>query len=129
MMHFILFLLGLITPGAHAVTLDGAGEGGAGVSAMWSRICSTLPYCSLGPEGAVEFFTGKIIVLIFSIIGGVGIALIVYAGIRMIVSQGQDEALVEAKKIVKYVAIGMTLALSATAAIGFFVSLMSTLFS
>lgn len=112
----LLFLFGRLIPVAHAVVLENAGSWTAtgqpnpGVMMMWVRICSVLPFCSVGPA-APAFFITKLIHFVFLAIGGVAVLVILYAGIKLVVSQGSDEALGEAKTILLYAVGGIVLSL------------------
>ncbi len=115
-MSFFIALRGFLIPVAHAVVLENAGtwsNTGApnvGVMMMWAKICTILPFCSLGPA-APAFFIAKVLNFIFLAIGGVAVCMIIYAGIKLVVSQGSDEALTDARKIVLYAVGGIALAL------------------
>lgn len=112
-------LFRLLVPKAFAV-LDGVGSGGAGVDGMWEKICSTFPanFCGLGLE-APQYWALRILDFVFAVIGGAGVIVIIYAGIKMIVSQGNEEAQSEAKKIIFYAAGGIVLALLAEGILAF----------
>lgn len=111
-----------LVPVAQAVVLENAGSwspSGApnpGVQMMWARICRTLPFCGVGPA-APAFFVGKVIRFIFLAIGGIAVLMIIYAGIKLIIAQGSDEALTEARKIVLYAAAGIVLSIIGNALI------------
>jgi hypothetical protein len=118
MMH-LLALIGI--PHALAQTLNGAGQGGAGVSDMWATICGVLP-CTVGGTGGVglvSYFSNRVIMFIWTLIGPTAVGMVIYAGIKVIMSEGKDEGREEAKKIIIYAAVGVILALISTAAIDF----------
>lgn len=101
-----------LIPEAEAVVLNQAGQQNPGVQSMWRTICQTLPFCNVG-FNAPGLFVAKLIAFIFSIFGGVAVLVIIYAGIKMLLSQGNDEALTDARKIILYAAVGIILALLA----------------
>ncbi len=130
-MRVLLFCIGLLTaPSAHAVTLDGAGQGAAGVDGMWSMIRSTFVLGAgspLTPLGAVTFFRDRIIVFAFSIIGALAVGLIMYAGIKLMI--GGEEGIADAKKIILHTLVGLALALLAGVVIAFVAGIAGTLLS
>lgn len=96
-------LLSLFVGTAHAAP-SGAG---AGVSEMWSTICSTLPFCDLSTS-APAFFGQRVVSFLFPLIVAAAVCVIVYAGIKMIT--GGEEGYGEAKQIILYAVIGIVLA-------------------
>ena len=120
-MRIVTFLMGFLLPVAHAVTLDDAGTGAPGVGDMWGKICPLfLGGCNMTPGDAVTYFTERIMLFVGSLIGAVAVGMVIYAGIKMILSQGQDEGRTEAKKIILYALAGVVLMMIAAAVIGFF---------
>ncbi len=121
-MLLLSFIINLLTPVAHAVVLNNAGtwspNGGPnmGVISMWTTICSTLPFCNVGAAAPV-FFLGKVIRFIFLAIGGVAVCVIIYAGLTLVTSQGNDEVWTEAKKIIAYALGGIVLAILGNAVV------------
>ncbi len=116
---FTTFLHWLI-PVAKAVVLENAGSWTStgmpnpGIQSMWIRICNTLPFCGVGPA-APAFFVTKVINFVLYCISGIAVAMIVYGAIKMVISQGNEEALGETRKIVTYALVGLILALLARA--------------
>lgn len=84
---------------------------------MWSRICTTLPFCDRGEE-LLGQIGSAIVTTVLPILGAAAIASIVWAGIRMI-TKG-EEGYTEAKKIVLVTLIGSFIALAALGIIQFF---------
>lgn len=84
---------------------------------MWSRICSTLPFCDRGDE-LVGQIGSAIVTTVLPILGAAAIASIVWAGIRTI-TKG-EEGYTEAKKIVLVTLIGSFIALAALGIIQYF---------
>lgn len=119
-MRLLLAILDWLVPTAHAVVLQTAGSSNPGVQSMWTTICQTMPFCGVGLL-APGFFGAKLVRFILSIIGGTAVVVIIYGGIKMLLSQGSEEALTEARKIVMYAAAGLILALLANVVI-FYVS-------
>lgn len=120
MMSLFHFLAGLITPKALAYTLgsDASSMDAPGVSGMWAKICGALR-CSPG-EGALVFFTQKTIDFIFPLVGAVAVCIVIYAGIKLTTSEGNDEGRSEAKKIILHALGGIILAMIAGAVVRFF---------
>lgn len=115
-MALLLSLLHWLVPTVQAVTLENAGSWttfgrpNPGIQTMWMKICTILPFCSVG-AAAPAFFALKIIQFVFYAIGVVAVGMLIYAGIKLIISQGSDEALTEAKKITSYALGGIVLAI------------------
>lgn len=121
MMHLLSLVIGRFIPQAHAVALQRRGAGAAGVDAMWNMICSVfLQYCNMRPLDAVMFFTQRIVDFIFPLVGIAAVCIIIYAGIRLTISQGNDEGKTEAKKIISHALAGVVLAMIAGGVIKFF---------
>lgn len=112
----VVFGFVVSVPSVSAVVLDQTG--GATVSGMWATICSVLPWCNLGAAAPV-FFATRIANFIFLIISGVAVCCIVYGGIKMMLQQGDDTAIAEAKKIVIAAAVGLVLAMLAYTIVGY----------
>ena|SRR3990167_7626777 len=112
------FLLSLLIGTAHAVRLENAGtwtvDGSinAAVASMWVKICMTLPFCTVGAN-APAFLAMKLIRFISSLILGVGVLVMIYAGIKVTLSEGSDESVTEAKKIGMWAASGIGLSILA----------------
>ena len=120
MMYISHFLTGVLAPKTLAYTLgsDGSSMDAAGVSGMWARICGALR-CAPG-EGALVFFTQKIIDFIFPLVGAAAVCIVIYAGIKLTISEGNDEGRSEAKKIILHALGGIILAMIAGAVVRFF---------
>ena len=119
-MSLFLFLIGSFLPVAHA-TLSGAGQGGPGVSTMWSHICGILP-CVTGLGGGstlIDALSNSVISFVFPLISIVAVIMVIYAGIRIIMSDGDESKVSEAKKIIMYAAAGVILSIMTTAIITF----------
>jgi hypothetical protein len=114
-MHTLAFLLGMLVPKAHAI-LNTVGSGGAGVDDMWTTICNTFPaaFCNLGAN-APEYIAGIVVDFVFAVIVGIGVLVIIFAGLRLIFAAGNEEATADAKKIITYALLGIVLALMAEA--------------
>ncbi len=115
-MSFFHFLSGLFIPAAYAMSIDNFGTANAGVSSMWADICSTVPFCDIG-NTAPTVLGLKIVNFILQMIGGVAVAVLIYAGIKMIISHGNDEGLSDAKKISLYAGLGLIFAMIADAVV------------
>lgn len=134
-MQFFLFLIGFFLPVAHADTLNGAGAGAPGVDGMWSAICSAIPcYTDVGGAGSggrylIVALSNSIILFISSIIGAVAVCMMIYAGIKIVTSDGAEDKVSEAKKIMLYAAAGVALSLMTTIVISFAKTFMQAIFS
>lgn len=111
-MKLLAILTGLLATRAAAATIDTAGTSGPGVSAMWGIITSIFPYAGVG-KGALVLIAFKIISFILSLIGGAATVVLIYAGIRLVISHGEEEGVSEAKKTALYALLGVVLALMA----------------
>lgn len=131
-MALLLTIKSWLIPTAKALVLDAAGtwtttgQPNQAIIGMWTRICTVLPGCTYfggsrlgmaGPEtggigtNAPLVFAMKLARYIFLGIGGVAVIVIVYAGIKLVTSQGNEESYAEAKKMVIYAAVGLIVAL------------------
>lgn len=116
---FLLFFVALV-PKAHAF-LEQIGTAGQGVAAMWSQICSSL-FCTFGGlsgDQTVFALARKVTNFTSMVIGGAAVAVVIYAGIRMIAAQGKDDQIAEARKMIIYALVGLALAIIAPAVIAF----------
>ncbi len=113
-------LIGLLTPGVCAADLSDWGQDNPGVSQMWQIIDSSL-YTSVAGGDVVAALTYSAVNFIFPLISASGVILIMYAGIRMIASQGKEDDFSQGKNIIFYASVGIILSLIARTAIQFFV--------
>ena len=119
-MHTLLTLIGFI-PEAQAKVLDEhtTQMGSPGVADMWVIIRNTLPFTDKGTD-AVGYFADRIINLVlFPLIWGLAVCLLIYAGIRMITSDGKDDQIDQAKTIIVYTLVGVALSLLAKVIISY----------
>ena len=110
-MGFILSILGWFIPSAHAVSLSQVGDG-PGISDMWSQIQDLFPFSGEGADLPATIFD-KVNEVVLGLIAGVAVAMLIYAGIRMMSTGGGEEGYTEAKKIAINVGIGLIAALVA----------------
>ncbi len=115
------FLIGSFIPSAHAQTLANAGQGGPGVSTMWGHICSILPCVTSSGGGStlIMALSNSVITFIFPVTIVVAVIMVVYAGIRIIMSDGAEDKVSEAKKIILYAALGVILSIMTSAIVAF----------
>lgn len=121
-MTFLFSLLGHLIPSASAQTLRNAGAGGAGVSDMWANICGILPCITgtaPGGSGLIDTLALAVIRFIFPLTSVVAVIMVMYAGIKIVTSDGSDDKISEAKKTIMYAVAGVILSLMATAIITF----------
>lgn len=122
-MKLLLSLLGI--PAAYAGSvLTGVGSANTGVAAMWLEICSVMPFCAVGTNAPLLVGL-KLSFAILMFIGGAAVAVLIYAGIRIIISRGNDEGLSEAKKIATYAVLGIALAILADAIVLYAIGLVN----
>jgi hypothetical protein len=119
MMLFTL-LLRLIVPEAHAVVLNTWSNNPA-VQSMWASICSVVPFCNLGLT-APGYFAAKVISFVFSLIGGVALLVMLWAGIQIIFSVGEEDKIGEARKLIQYALGGLVAAILGYSAVPYVVS-------
>ncbi len=123
-MLFLRTMFGALIPKAFAVTLDQVGSG-PGISDMWSKIQEVFPFSSEGASLPGTVFD-KVNEVILGLIAGVAVAMLTYAGVRMMSSGGGEEGYNQAKKIAINVAIGLIAAMLADVVIVYAVSLLTT---
>ena len=80
--------------------------------------------CSIVEEDRLNYMTGAtgiwgVIQLVMTILGAVAVIMIVIGGIKYTISQGDSSAVTSAKNTILYSVIGLVVAISATAIIGF----------
>ncbi|MBU2213593.1 pilin [Patescibacteria group bacterium] len=72
-----------------------------------------------GPSGGIEDTVIDVIKAILSFMALVAVVIIVIAGIRLVVSQGEQEAVEKSKKTILYAVIGLIIILLAQAIVDF----------
>lgn len=119
-MSLLFSLTGFLVQRASAQTLEGAGAENAGVRAMWNQICSVLPcVASSSGDNLVEALANAVISFIFPLVGVVAVCMVMYAGILIVTSDGSEDKIGEAKKIIMYAVAGVILSLMTSAAVSF----------
>lgn len=110
----LLALLIIAAPaGVAARTIDNTGLAGSEiVDGMWNDICSALPFCDVG-EDAVDMIARQVINVVFDIITSLAVIVMMYGGIKMIASRGNEEGYAQAKKVAFYAGVGLIIALLA----------------
>lgn len=113
MMFAFLFITRLITTAyAQPAILQGTNDlqNAPGAQGMVKYICSVL-LCSVSQQGKPlpEFFRDNIIAIIQGLTTGIAVAMIIYAGIRLSMHRGSDDAIERAKDIVIHTLIGVVL--------------------
>lgn len=113
MSRFFLIALAAIliaAPTTQARTIDNTGIADSDiVSGMWDEICTTLPFCDVGEEG-VDLIARRVIKIALDTITALTVIVLMYAGIKMTASRGNEEGFTQAKKVATYAAIGLLLA-------------------
>jgi hypothetical protein len=122
-------LIGFLVPLASARTLENAGSGNPAIQRMWIAICSILT-CSL-PSGdsLLVALVNALVSFLFPLISVVATCLIIYAGITIVISNGSEDKIGEAKKIIMYACVGVVLALMTDAILRFAASYLSVILS
>lgn len=109
--------LSLLAGTAHAQSSKWVDYGG-----MWGRICKTLPFCDRGVELVADI--GKAIVTtLLPVLGAAAIASLAYGGIKMILANGDESGVTEAKKIIMTTLIGSFIAIASIGIMQYFYSL------
>ena len=111
-----LSLIGTFIPPAHAAVIEQLGAGAPGIDQMWMNIKSFYPHTDMGSAG-FAFVILLVTNLILRFIGGLAVLMIMYGGIRMIMTVADENAHGEAKKIVLYSCLGLILTIGADAII------------
>lgn len=109
-MSMIVSLLRLFSPTAYA-QLDSWGSSNPGVVSMWTKITGVLYDCGnvTGGCDVPNAIAGQITRAVGSVIFLIAVFMILYAGVRLVYSQGKEDALSEAKSIIMYALIGVLL--------------------
>lgn len=121
----ILFVSGLLASApALAQTPPAAGDG------LEPPCIPGLPCNAPTGTGAAPLIDviGKILAFILDLLGIIAVVFIIIAGIRLIVSQGEEEQKEKAKKTILYVIIGLIVILLARVLVGFVVGEIPGLF-
>jgi hypothetical protein len=116
-------LLSFLAPIASAAGVDQIGAGAPGIDEMWGTIRATFPFTDIG-AGGVTFISMKIVAIILSTISAVAVIMIIYGGIKMIVS-GSEEGFTEAKKLVMYTSAGLICAMLADGIVIYVITLLN----
>ncbi len=116
-MAFLSFAAGFL-PTAHAAVIEQIGTDAPGIGEMWADILSIFPHTQYGP-GGFAFLIAQVAAIILHFIGGIAILVVVYAGIRMMMTVGDEGAFEESKKTLMHAAIGLILILGTDAIISY----------
>lgn len=132
-MSFLSSLIGAFIPLAHAQRLQTAGASNAGVRDMWTEICSVLPcstpYASATDNGLVTALANSVIGFLFPLVSVVAVCMVIYAGIVIVMSNGSEDKIGEAKKIIMYAVVGVVLSLLTGAVVAFLTYYLGIIFS
>ncbi len=120
----LLPLLSGLVPAAHASAIEQLGSGTPGVDDMWSALKSTFPHTDVG-AGGLQLVVLAIVNFILRSVGAVAVLIVIYAGIRIIISRGNEEGVTEAKKILTYTVVGLILVLCADAIVTYVLSVLT----
>lgn len=122
-MHVLFSLLGTLIEHAQATNIEQLGSGAPGIDAMWFELKSIFPHTDYG-SGGFAFLMLLVTNIILRFIGGIAVLIIVYGGIRLIMTVADENAHAEAKKIVLYAGLGLVLVIAADAIILYVMSLL-----
>lgn len=121
-MNSFRFLIGFLIPSASAQVVSNIGNSNQGVKSMWQTVCATVPFCGVGRNAPALIYT-KVTHVLLLFIGGVAVAVLIYAGIKLTISRGNDEGITDAKKIAMYAIGGLILAAIADAVVLYVIAL------
>lgn len=128
-MKIILSVISLFIPTAHAFLREAfLSTAGPGVSGMFNTICSGGIFCVFGSSSGMTTVVNlarMVTRMVASVVGGLAVAVIVYAGIRMMAARGSDEGITEARKIAVWALVGLALAMLAPAIVDFAIGFIS----
>ncbi len=113
-MTSLIALIGSLIPGASASAIEQLGSGSPGIDEMWGNLKQLFPHTDMG-SGGLTFVTLMIANIILRFIGGIAVLIIVYGGIRMMMTVADENAQAESKKIIMYACIGLVLTIAADA--------------
>ena len=116
MMDTFLSLTGILIPRARAAVIEQLGSGAPGIDDMWAQLKQVFPHTDMGSQG-LAFILLMITNLILRFIGGIAVLMIVYGGIRMIMTVYDENSHAEAKKIVISSCVGLILVVATDAII------------
>ena len=101
-------LIGMMIPRASAAVIEQLGQGAPGINSMWDDLKQVFPHTDFGSQG-LAFILLTITNIILRFIGAVAVLMIVYGGIRMIMTVYDEASHTEAKKIVISACVGLIL--------------------
>ena len=118
-------LIGLIIPRASAAVIEQLGSGAPGIDNMWGQLKQVFPHTDMG-SGGFAFVILMVTNIILRFIGGIAVLMIVYGGIRMIMTVYDEASHTEAKKIVISACVGLVLVVLSDAIVMYVVSVLQT---
>ncbi len=113
-MNALLAVFGLTIHRASAAAIEQLGRGTPGMDEMWGQMKQIFPHTDLGSAG-LNFIVLLFTNVILRLLGGIAALMIVYGGVRMVMTVADENAHGEAKKIVMYACIGLILTIGADA--------------
>ena len=116
-------LLGTMIPRASAAVIEQLGQGAPGIDGMWDQLKQTFPHTDMG-SGGLAFLLLMLTNMILRFIGGIAVLMIVYGGIRMIMTVYDENSHGEAKKIVISACVGLILTMLADAVVMYVIYLL-----
>ncbi len=106
--------LGFAQGRAHASSIEQIGAGSPGIDSMWAQLKQTFPHTDMG-SGGLLFVVLMLANIILRFIAGIAVLMVVYGGIRMIMTVADENAHSEAKKIIIYACLGLVLCIGTDA--------------
>ena len=122
-MHVLRILAGFLTQIAHATNIEQLGAGSPGIDAMWTDLKGIFPHTDYA-QGGAAFLMLLATNIILRFIGGIAVLMVVYGGIRMMMTVADENGHTEAKKIVMYAGIGLILVLATDAIVVYVMQLL-----
>lgn len=122
-MNTFISLIGTMVPRASAAVIEQLGQGAPGIDGMWNDLKQIFPHTDMG-SGGLAFIVLMVTNIILRFIGGIAVLMIVYGGIRMIMTVYDEASHTEAKKIVISACVGLILCILADAAVLYVVYLL-----
>jgi hypothetical protein len=87
----------------------GGGAEGPGATTMWAKICDGI-ICNANIFSYPWDAARVVLTFIFSLIAGIAVCVLIFAGIRLASSQGNEEATGSAKKMLFFALFGLAIA-------------------
>lgn len=122
MFAILVLIARFLLPSAYAQTLSDLGSDDPSIAQMWSTIKAGgfFAFTNAGNK-LLQLLLLKISSIVLSLIGGTAVCVLIYAGIRLMLTGEEGKA--EAKKTITYALIAVVLAISADAIVAYVIGL------